>query len=424
MGERQLSDFCDIIMGQSPQGSECNSSGQGVPLLNGPTEFRLINPIPVQWTVNPRKFSKCGDLLFCVRGSTTGKMNWSDQRYAIGRGLAAISPRTPSTMHFFKGLIESNLASLLAGATGSTFPNVSRPDLATIPVQVSDIDYIRSASKVLEGIERKIELNHKMNQTLEDIAKAIFKSWFVDFDPVRAKAEGRLTSLPAEISDLFPDTFVETDLGKLPAGWTSSSIDGACTKIFSGGTPSTTIPRYWDGNYGWLSSGETGAAFIISTDKTITDAGVQNSSTKEALRFDTVIASAGQGKTRGQTSLLLLDTYVNQSVVTLRARREVGALLLYFNLAQRYDEFRRHSDSSSSRGSLTTSLLKELPFVIPNQEVCAFFDKTAHSIVGKIELNLRENVVLMELRGTLLPKLISGELRIPDAEKFLEEAGI
>ena len=217
---------------------------------------------------------------------------------------------------------------------------------------------------------------------------------------------------------------VDSEIGEIPKAWVLASIDKACEKIYSGGTPSTKVPEYWGGSHGWLSSGETGSTFIIDTEKKITKAGIENSSTKAALRFDTVIASAGQGKTRGQTSLLFLDTYVNQSVVTLRAKTEIGALLLFFNLSRRYEEFRRYSDSSSSRGSLTTTLLKELPFVIPTQNLTSLFQKTTLPMVEKIELNLKENEVLSELRDTLLPKLISGELRIPDAEKFLEEAGI
>ena len=224
MNQKVLADYCDVVMGQSPTGDTCNLNGEGVPLLNGPTEFGFTHPIPAQWTTNPKKRANLGDLLFCVRGSTTGRMNWSDQKYAIGRGLAAISPKIPNSMYFFRATIESNLPYLLAGATGSTFPNVGRNDLKNIPVPITSEREIQSISEILRRIEVKIELNQKMNHTLEEIAKAIFKSWFVDFDPVRAKAEGRPTGLPPEISNLFPDELVTSEVGQIPRGWEIKSL--------------------------------------------------------------------------------------------------------------------------------------------------------------------------------------------------------
>lgn len=95
-----FSDIAAITMGQSPQGDDCNNDGVGEPLLNGPTEFGFYSPSPVQWTTNGKKHCAEGDLLFCVRGSTTGRMNWANQSYAIGRGLAAIHHKSDSKTSF------------------------------------------------------------------------------------------------------------------------------------------------------------------------------------------------------------------------------------------------------------------------------------------------------------------------------------
>src|SRR5690606_11171786 len=103
-----LREIANIVMGQSPAGDTCNSHGVGIPLLNGPTEFGSHHPLPVQHTTAPNRFAEAGDLLFCVRGSTTGRMNWADQRYAIGRGIAAIHhKRGPRFQPLLRGLIES-----------------------------------------------------------------------------------------------------------------------------------------------------------------------------------------------------------------------------------------------------------------------------------------------------------------------------
>ncbi|MDA9061411.1 restriction endonuclease subunit S [Planktomarina temperata] len=364
-------------------------------------------------------------MVSCI-GSDMGKVSLSVHHGVTNQQINTIIPNEEVVdfLYLYYSLLprKSELQMLASG--GSAQPILNKGQFSQFEVVIPSLQDQKAIAHILGTLDDKIELNQKMNQTLEDIAKAIFKSWFVDFDPVRAKAEGRPTGLPSEISDLFPDELVDLLIGEVPKGWNLASIDEACEKVYTGGTPSTKVPEYWGGSHGWLSSGETGSAFIIDTEKKITEAGIENSSTKAALRFDTVIASAGQGKTRGQTSLLLLNTYVNQSVVTLRAKTEIGALLLFFNLSRRYEEFRRYSDSSSSRGSLTTTLLKELPFVIPTERLTIVFHKAILPMVEKIELNLREILVLSELRDTLLPKLISGELRISDAEKFLKKAGL
>src|SRR5205823_4429417 len=113
---------------------------------------------------------------------------------------------------------------------------------------------------------------------------------------------------------------------------------------------------------------ETRNSFIVSTEKSITLGGVENSSTRFARAGATVIASAGQGLTRGQTSLLAIDSYINQSVIALEAKNEISSdLFLFFDLDRRYEEFRQISDSHSSRGSLTTKLLGALRVLLPHQ---------------------------------------------------------
>ena len=138
-------------------------------------------------------------------------------------------------------------------------------------------------------------------------------------------------------------------------------------RIFSGGTPSTTIQDYWGGRFYWLSSGETRNSFITTTEKTITQLGVDNSSTRMAHKGDTVIASAGQGYTRGQTSFLKIDTYINQSIVALEPNKQfVIPEYLFYNLSNRYEEMRLLSDSSSTRGSITTKMISDMTIDLPN----------------------------------------------------------
>ena len=243
--------------------------------------------------------------------------------------------------------------------TGSSVPLINLSVLRSLPFPLAPLPEQRAIAAVLGSLDDKIELNRRMNATLEATARALFKSWFVDFDPVRAKMAGRPTGLAAELDALFPDALEVGEEGvERPRGWRVTTIGEACEAILSGGTPSTQVPAYWGGDIPWLSSGETRSRFIIDTEKTITSLGVERSSARLTRAGSTVIAGAGQGQTRGQTSLLLFDSYINQSVVALRAHRQlISDLFLFFDLERRYEQFRQISDSHSSRGSLTTRLL-------------------------------------------------------------------
>ncbi len=166
------------------------------------------------------------------------------------------------------------------------------------------------------------------------------------------------------------------------------SLYSICKRIFSGGTPSTNIDEYWNGDIPWLSSGETSNRYISSTIKKITKKGVDNSSTKLAKEGSIVIASAGQGHTRGQTSLLLCDVYINQSVIALEIDPELAnPKYVFYNISSRYDELRTISDSTSSRGSLTTKLIGDLVLNLPERHIQDKIADFLFIIDSKIALN-------------------------------------
>lgn len=143
-------------------------------------------------------------------------------------------------------------------------------------------------------------------------------------------------------------------------------LKDVCESIFSGGTPNTSTQEYWGGEYQWLSSGETRNRFIKNTEKTITESGIENSSTRLAKFGDVLIASAGQGKTRGQTSFALIDTYINQSIIALRTNEaKLYSLYLFYLLSGKYDALRNMSDANAIRGSLTCKMFESMEINIP-----------------------------------------------------------
>ena len=176
----RLGSVAEITMGQSPKGDSYNTDGIGEPLINGPAEFGPKHPIPVQWTNKPTKLCKDGDVLFCVRGNTTGRMNIADQRYCIGRGIAAIHEKTQiSDTLFIRHLLEYERFSLyrIAIGGGSTFPNISTIHLKNYLVALPPLPEQRAIANVWEAIdnnttalEREVKhLDELFHATLEEL---------------------------------------------------------------------------------------------------------------------------------------------------------------------------------------------------------------------------------------------------------------
>lgn len=179
--------------------------------------------------------------------------------------------------------------------------------------------------------------------------------------------------------------------------WKKYTLEEVCERIYSGGTPSTKHEEYWNGNIKWLSSGETSQRFVYDTDRKITKKGVENSSTKLASKGCTVIATAGQGYTRGQASFLMIDTYINQSVIACKANESIILpLYLYYNLDSRYEEFRLLSDGTSTRGGLSGWILKRMEIKLPPISLQEKIVDILYSIDKKIDLNNAINNNLLE----------------------------
>ena len=172
-------------------------------------------------------------------------------------------------------------------------------------------------------------------------------------------------------------------------------------KIYSGGTPSTKISEYWNGDLNWLSSGETRDTYIYDTEKTITQEGADNSSTKLATKGDIVIASAGQGFTRGQASMVMIDTFVNQSVIVIHPNEKINNYYLLYNLKLRYNQLRQLSDHTSTRGSLTTKIIKDLDIDLPNLEIQNQIADIITIIDKKIRVNEQINHNLIEIADSI-----------------------
>ena len=306
----------------------------------------------------------------------TGEVGFGSTEYIVFRAKDGCDP------DFLYYLVTSPIVrepaiKSMVGSSGRQ--RVQTDVLQTLMVKVPDLETQQSISGILKSLDDKIAANRKINDNLYEMVNAYYTSLFKD---------------------------VECEM---------TTIGNYAERIYSGGTPTTSNAAYWGGTFGWFSSGETRNRFVISTEKSITQTGIDNSSTKLASKHDIVMASAGQGFTRGQTSMLLIDTYVNQSVIVIHADRNILPYL-FWNLANRYEELRAISDSSSIRGSLTTKMIAAVEIPLANNDVIQTFSDFAWAVIPQIENNLLENERLAALRDSLLPKLMSGELDVSAIE--------
>ena len=207
--------------------------------------------------------------------------------------------------------------------------------------------------------------------------------------------------------------------------WKEVKLEEYADSIFSGGTPSTKNASYWNGSFPWLSSGETKNTFIYETEKKITQEGIDNSSTKLAKKDDVVIASAGQGNTRGQTSICKIDTYINQSIISIRSnQKKLNPYYLFYNISSRYKELRKISDGHSIRGSLTTKIIKDLSIKIPPLEEQKAIAHILSTLEDKIEVNNRINKTLEDMAQEIFRQwFVDFEFPNEDGEPYKSSGG-
>ena len=337
-------------------------------------------------------------------GAYCGAIEFSNESSWITDNAISCISKNNTNIKFLYYLL--NTIPLREMAGGSAQPLINQSILNSVEIKLPSLEEQDKIAAILSSLDKKIELNNEMNKTLEEMAQALFKRWFVDFE--FSNEEGK----PYKSSG---GEMVESEVGMIPKGWSYGIFSDISKRIYSGGTPNTKEESYWNGLLPWMSSGETRNSFVTNTEKSITELGVEKSSTKLANKYNTVIASAGQGFTRGQTSLLLIDTYVNQSLIVIDGCEEFE-LFNYINIKLRYNELRAISDSHSIRGSLTTKMISALGTIIPSIEILKKYNSIIKPIIDIIENNISNTNRLIELRDSLLPKLMSGEITVDNVE--------
>jgi type I restriction enzyme S subunit len=306
-------------------------------------------------------------------------------------------------------------------AVGATMPNLNTRILSEVPILLPPKREQKAIAHILGTLDDKIELNRKTNETLEAMAKALFKSWFVDFDPVRAKAEDRSTGLPAEISDLFPDSFEDSELGEIPRGWSICEIDQVVNLRKDSLDPASvpdeifdhySIPAFDAGKYPARELG-----YSIKSQKFLVGDGdlLVSKLNPSTPRVWIPFASSGSRAICSTEFLVCRTSSVFGRAYAYCLASSDAIVEAMTGLA---------GGTSNSHQRIRPGDFLALPCCIGTEMVRSAFLDVVEPLLGKSLALRTESRSLSTTRDALLPKLISGEIRIPDAEKMLEEVGI
>jgi type I restriction enzyme S subunit len=421
-----------------PRQDEFCDQGNGIPFLRPPdlkegrVDFRNCDFINAQGFARVRKgIGKPGDVILTHR-ATVGRIAITG---SDAPNVFVTNPGTTIWRSLDKDLLDQRylyfymssriFQDRLFSEVGhtSTFDYVSLTQQRTLPVVIPEIRLQRQIAHILGTLDDKIELNRKTNETLEAMAKALFKSWFVDFDPVRAKAEGRPTGLPVEISDLFPASFEDSELGEIPSGWRVAPV-GDVVECVGGSTPSTNEIEYWDGGeYFWATPKDLSSLsepFLLDTAKKITADGVQRISSG-ILPVGTILLSSRAPV--GYVAAACVPVSINQGFIALKSNGLMSSAYLLNWCLSNVQQFKDRA-SGTTFAEISKAAFRPIPLLVPSEQVARLFSDKAQTLYERVVSTMRQSTLLAATRDALLPKLISGEIRIPDAEKMLEEVGI
>ena len=398
----------------------------GVPLIKaGDLNGSIINPQP-DFRISKDKHHEYrrtalegGELLMTLVG-TVGQCAVVPPRMAgwnTARACAVMRLADSSENHFVQQCLLSrplqHLMDVWCNTTVQATLNLKEIRQLPLPWPPKQSrDAIAAFGKALDD---KIELNRRMNATLEAMARALFQGWFVDFDPVRAKLDGRQPfGLDPGTAALFPAHLEDSPLGHIPKGWEVCSLANKI-ELLSGGTPKTSEPDYWDGDIPWYSVKDAPSEsdiWVIQTEKQVTKLGVDNSAAQVLPEGTTIISARG---TVGKLALVGTQMAMNQSCYGVRGVNGYADFFTYFSLRQATADLQQRTHGTVF-DTITRQSFESLDCIFPPAPLTQAFDRTVAPMLAQMRANIHQSHTLATLRDTLLPKLLSGELNVADLQ--------
>lgn len=390
-----------------------------------------------------------GDIIISARG-TVGALAQLGKPMAFNQSCYGIRGKNGQTMNdFLYYLLVNTVNNLKRIAHGGVFDTITRSTFDNITVRIPSIAKQKEIASILGSLDQKIHLNQQTNKTLEAMAQAIFKCWFVDFDPVRAKIKAgsagrdpnraamaaiagisleqdweeieaaldqKLSNMTEEqrqqltrTAQLFPDDLVESEIGVVPRGWEISEIGKEVNSV-GGTTPRTKNPEYWDGGkIAWTTPKDLSNAnskILLETDRKITEEGLDQISSG-LLPIDTVLMSSRAPV--GYLALSKIPVAINQGYIAMICDKVLTPEYVLHWTESNMDMIKQHAGGSTF-SEISKRNFRPLTVLVPREEILSVYSDQVRSFYDSITANMKENEILENLRDTLLPKLISGEV--------------
>ena len=448
--ETTIADVAQVIGGGTPSSKMPEYWGEDIPWIT-PKDLssnyfryiergeRNISKLGLQKS-SARKLPK--NTVLVTSRAPIGYVAIAKNEVTTNQGFKSLILNDDQSPDFFYYLIKHIVPELEAHSSGSTFKEISGSVMKQIQVKVPPLPEQKAIAHILGTLDDKIELNRRMNATLEGMAQALFKSWFVDFDPVIDNALAAGNPIPDELAPRtevrrqalangtanreaakpFPAAFQETEaMGWIPEGWKPGTIEDFCDLITSGGTPARMKNEYWEsGNICWFKTGELLDGPLLDSKEKITQAGLDNSSCK-LWPAGTILFALYASPTVGRLGVLTQAATANQAAAALIAKPSIGVPFLKQLLLVARSSIQDIAVGSAQQ-NINQKILKTHRVIKPSDKTAKAYSNHVLALSQKIEIKIKQTQSLAKLRDTLLPKLISGELRSPEAEQLTEEA--
>lgn len=393
--EIKIIDIANVVMGLSPKGSTYNTEDKGVPLLNGPTEFGAKYPTCTLYTTDSKRNSKPGDLLFCVRGSTTGRMNWADKVYSLGRGVCSIRGKTKGTTLYIKYCLDLFLNSLLTLAGGSTFPNLNKDDIEEFKIPLSD--NFQKIVAVLSAYDDLIENNTRRIAIVEKMAEDLYREWFVKFRfPGHEKVK-----------------MVNSELGKIPEGWEYTIL---------GKIAYTVKEKYIDDKHSQLPLLDLGR--IPRKSLAISNYGKSNEIETSRIVFHKEDILFGSIRPYFHKVVFACqDGITNTSVFVIKANDDILKHYIFSVLfSQNTVDWATQHSGGMKMPVIAWDVFSKMKVILPSEENIKIFNEIIEPMFEEITILNNKNQILSLSREILLPKLISDEIDVEDLDIKAEDS--
>lgn len=365
-----------------------------------------------------------GDIVVARTGNSTGENAQvfdSPPSAVFASYLIRFRPDSDKVNPFFVGYqlrTERFKQYVLSVRSGSAQPGANAKQLGAFPIQVINRKLQDAAVEFLRHIDERIALLRETNTTLEAIAQALFKSWIVDFDPVHAKQQGRAPEgMDAQTAALFPDSFEESELGMVPKGWRVGAVSDLGS-VICGKTPPTSNPENYGDDVPFITIPDMhGLIAVTKTARSLSKVGAE-SQAKKYLPAGSVCVSCIA--TPGLVVRVTKESQTNQQINSVVPLDKWGKAFPLFLLRRIGDAVRAEGSGGSVFHNLSKSGFEKIPLLLPEANLAKSFNDSVEPLVQKIICNQEQAEHLSNLRDTLLPRLISGQLRLPEAQALVE----